>query len=99
MLETNHLPSSLSPKTPMTSSRRIIQISSTATNVQSGGVRYKGDLFALCDDGTVWHLEVAFINEKSHPKYGHLAEGVGWREIPSIPLPNEPPLLWSVAHQ
>jgi hypothetical protein len=85
----------------MISSRRIVQITSISPMQSTGGLRRKGDLFALCEDGTVWHLEVAFINNDENPKYGQLAEGVGWRQIPPIPqwLPNESPLLWSDAHQ
>jgi hypothetical protein len=46
--------------------RKVIQIAATA------GTNAEGELFALCDDGTVWTLTYA----------GQ------WHQLPAIPQPN-----------
>jgi len=59
-----------------TSGRQIIQITAVSPPVREGNTSTarKGSVFALCADGSVWHIEV-------RPGDNH------WEELPSIPLP------------
>jgi hypothetical protein len=59
-----------------TSGRQIIQITAVSPPVKEGNTSStrKGSVFALCADGSVWHIEV-------RPGDNH------WKELPSIPLP------------
>jgi hypothetical protein len=77
-------PSSFFSMSPSTSGRQIIQITAVPQNHNVNGVQSKGGLFALCDDGTVWYLDVKTISNAIHPQNGKFVD-VEWREVPSIP--------------
>jgi hypothetical protein len=61
---------------PSTSGRQIIQIAAVSPPVREVNISSarKGSVFALCADGSVWHIEVRPGDNQ-------------WEELPSIPLP------------
>jgi len=57
------------------SGRQIVQITAVSPPVREGNTSSlrKGSVFALCADGTVWHIEVRPGDHQ-------------WKQLPSIPL-------------
>jgi hypothetical protein len=75
---------------PSSSDRKIIQItavSPSANTIATSLGRPKGSIFALCDDGTLWHFEV-----KDDLQGRFITDNQEWHELPSIPQPVPRPL-------